>query len=58
MKLSEYIRQMTPEKFAREFRVKQRTAESWMRGERIPRTEQARKIVAKSPVTMDGIYSA
>lgn len=56
MRLTEYIKQVGDEAAAQLFEVKIRTAASWRRRERMPRPEQARRIVERSPVTMDGIY--
>lgn len=54
--LPEYIRRVGIEQAAVLWDCKKRTVESWMRKERYPRPEQARVIVSKSPVTMEGIY--
>lgn len=56
MKLPEYIKQIGAAKFAKQFKVSKRTAESWRRLERRPRAEKAQEIVEKTPVTMEGIY--
>lgn len=56
MRLNEYIEQVGDEAFARQFRIKLRTVKSWRLGDRRPRAEQARRIVAKTPVTYEGIY--
>lgn len=56
MRLPDYIRQVGAAKFAKQVKVKKRTAESWMRMERRPRPETAQEIVEKTPVTMEGIY--
>jgi hypothetical protein len=56
VKLPEYIKLIGPKAFSKKVRVKQRTAESWMRMERRPRPETAQVIVEKTPVTMEGIY--
>lgn len=58
MKLSDYIKRVGDAKAARIFGVKERTAASWRRGERMPRKEHASVIVKKSPVTYAGIYGA
>jgi DNA-binding transcriptional regulator YiaG len=58
MRLPDYIKQIGAAKFARQFRVKRRTVESWKRMERRPRPETAQEIVEKTPVTMEGIYGA
>lgn len=55
--LPEYIAQMGDEKAARLFGVETRTAMSWRLRSRTPRPAQAKVIVERSPVTMDGIYS-
>jgi hypothetical protein len=56
MKLPDYIKQVGPARFAKQFKVAKRTAESWARMERRPRPEKAQEIVEKTPVTMEGIY--
>ena len=56
LSLSEYIQKVGPQVAADRWGMKVRTVESWKRHERYPRPEQARVIVANSPVTMDGIY--
>ena len=56
MRLSDYIRHVGPEKFAKEIGANKRTVESWMRGERYPRPKQAQKIVDRHPLTMSDIY--
>lgn len=56
MRLPDYIKQVGARRFAKQFKVKQRTAESWQRMERRPRPEKAQEIVEKTPVTMEGIY--
>ena len=58
MRLPEYIKQVGAAKFAKTFKVKKRTAESWARMERRPRPEKAQEIVERTPVTMEGIYGA
>lgn len=58
MRLSEYIEQVGIIQFAKQFKVKPRTALSWRRMERRPRPEKAQEIVEKTPVTMEGIYGA
>lgn len=58
MRLPDYIKQVGAGRFAKQFRVKKRTAESWLRMERRPRPEKAQEIVEKTPVTMEGIYGA
>lgn len=56
MNLREYIEKMGDEKAAKLFQVKPRTVMSWRLGDRTPRPKQAKIIVEKSPVTMEGIY--
>jgi len=56
MKLAEYIAKIGDQAAARRFKVKLRTAASWRRGERLPSPDNARHIVACSPVTYKGIY--
>lgn len=56
--LPEYIAQMGDAKAAKLFGVSERTVMSWRLRDRIPRPTQAKNIVSKSPVTMDGIYSS
>lgn len=58
MRLPDYIEQVGAERFAKQFKVKRRTVESWKRMERRPRPEKAQEIVEKTPVTMEGIYGA
>lgn len=58
MRLPDYIAQVGAAKFAKQFKVKKRTVESWRRMERRPRAEKAQEIVEKTPVTMEGIYGA
>lgn len=58
MNLPEYIAEMGDDKAARLFGVTKRTAMSWRLRDRFPRPAQAEVIVSKSPVTMEGIYSA
>jgi len=43
---------------AEQIGVRPRTVQSWRLGERYPRPEQAREIIARLPVTMDDIYGA
>jgi hypothetical protein len=57
MTLPDYIKQVGDEKAAEVFGVSPRTAMSWRLRDRFPRPQQARKIIASSPVTMEGIYS-
>lgn len=56
MKLSDYIREVTPEGFAKRFGGTPRAAIAYMYGARIPRPKLARRIVGQSPVTWEGIY--
>lgn len=56
MKLTDYIQQVGDEKFARRFGWKTRKVMSWRLGDRRPRPEEAQIIVAKTPVTYEGIY--
>ena len=56
MRLPDYIKQVGVKRFAKQFKVKERTVESWRRMERRPRPETAQAIVEKTPVTMEGIY--
>jgi DNA-binding transcriptional regulator YiaG len=58
MKLSDYIKDMGDVKFAALIGCSKHAARSWRLGERRPRPEQARKIVKKTPITMDEIYGA
>lgn len=58
MRLADYIKQVGAKRFARQFGLKERTVMSWQYGDRTPRTEIARKIVKRTPVTMEGIYGA
>jgi DNA-binding transcriptional regulator YiaG len=58
MKLPEYIRQMGPAKFAKVVGVKERTVLSWLYMHRYPNRMAAKKIVEKTPVTMEGIYGS
>jgi len=56
MNLSDYIREQGAKKFAASIGVTERAALAWQYGTRKPRTELAQKIVAKTPVTYEGIY--
>jgi len=56
MRLADYIKQVGPKTFAEKFGVTERAAISWQYGARRPRGSVARKIVAASPVTWEGIY--
>lgn len=59
MTLSQYIREIGDGKAGEIFGVSERTAASWRRGERRPRPEAARRIVAASNglLTLDVIYA-
>jgi hypothetical protein len=56
MRLQEYIRMVGPSGFAKAIEENERTVKSWLYGARLPKTSAARKIVERTPVTMDGIY--
>ncbi len=56
MQLQDYIRQIGAKEFAQRFGISERAALSWQYGARKPRGTIARRIVAGSPVTWDGIY--
>lgn len=56
MKLKEYIRLIGDEPFAKLIGVSKHAARSYRTGERSPRPAVARKIVKKTPVTLEGIY--
>jgi len=58
MNLPDYIQKVGYDEAARVFEVKRRTVEAWRRGERRPRPAQANIIVARSPVTYEGIYGS
>jgi hypothetical protein len=55
MNLSEYIRQIGVERFSADLGVSQRAARSWLYGARKPRMEVVQRIVARTPVTLEGI---
>lgn len=57
MTLSEFIRDIGPAEFARRFGVKERTAVSYLYGQRRPRQKVAQRIVEGSPVDWAGIYA-
>lgn len=57
MNLSDFIRSIGVGEFARRFGVSERAATSWLYGQRLPRAAVAKRIVADSPVTWDGIYA-
>ena len=56
MTLSDYIRQVGDEAFAKQFDLKPRTAIAYRLRDRRPRRELAQRIIADTPVTWDGIY--
>jgi transcriptional regulator with XRE-family HTH domain len=56
MNLSQYIKLVGDAEFGKKFGVTRRAAMSWRLGDRLPKPETAQKIVAKTPVTWDGIY--
>lgn len=56
MRLPDYIKLIGDAKAASLWGVKERTVASWRRGERVPRREQAAKIVTSSPVSYADIY--
>lgn len=58
MTLVDYITKVGDQIAATQFGVKPRTTASWRRRERLPRPDQAERIVAESPVTYEGIYGA
>lgn len=58
MTLTEYIRSIGPAEFARRFDLKERTAISYLYGERLPSRKTAARIVADSPVSWAGIYAS
>lgn len=57
MTLPQYIREVGPEVFAKRFGITVRAALAYMYGQRSPRPELARKIVAKTPVDWEGVYA-
>ena len=59
MTLSEYIKHKGDAEAARILGIKIRTAASWRRGERMPRPEQARRIVSLTggEVSLADIYA-
>jgi len=57
MKLRDYIREVGAKQFASEIGVTERAALAWQYGARRPRNKIAQKIVAKTPVTWEGIYA-
>lgn len=58
MNLKTYIETLGDDAAAKLFGVKSRTVQSWRRGERSPRPEQARKIVKKSggKLSLEAVY--
>lgn len=58
MTLSDYIREVGVPVFAKRFGVSERAAESYLYGTRQPKPRLAKRIVAKTPVDWDGVYSA
>lgn len=58
MRLPDYIKKVGVKNFAKTFRLNQRTVTSWLYAARRPRPETARRIVKRTPVTMEGIYGA
>lgn len=58
MTLSDYIREIGVDKFAKRFGVTERAATAYMYGARRPRPELAKQIVAKTPVDWEGVYAA
>lgn len=57
MNLPEYIAKIGDRRAAKKFGVQIRTIVSWRLRDRLPRPKTADRIVKRSPVTMDGIYS-
>jgi hypothetical protein len=57
MTLSEYIREVGVSAFAKQFRVSERAAESYMYGTRRPKPRLAARIVEKTPVDWEGVFS-
>lgn len=55
MNLNEYIRQIGVERFAADLGVSTRAARSWLYGARKPRMGVVQRIVATTPVTLEGI---
>lgn len=58
MRLPEYIRQVGATKFAKTVGAKRRTVLAWQYMTRYPNREAAKKIVERTPVTMEGIYGS
>lgn len=56
MTLPEYIRQVGPETFAKKVGAKPRTVLSWLYGARHPNRNAAKRIVKRTPLTMECIY--
>jgi hypothetical protein len=57
MTLSDYVRQVGPDEFARKFGVSVRAAISYMYGDRCPKPQLANRIVKKTPVSWEGVYA-
>lgn len=55
--LSDYIKQVGPKTFAKKFGITERAALSYQYKTRTPRAKLAQRIVEKSPVSWEGIYS-
>lgn len=51
-----YLESVGDEKAAEILQAKRRTVQSWRLGDRRPRPEEARQIIARLPVTFDDIY--
>jgi hypothetical protein len=58
MNLPDYIKQVGDKTFADRFGVSERAAMSYRLQDRVPRSKLAKKIVAETPVTWEGIYAA
>jgi hypothetical protein len=56
MDITDYIKQVGVDEFAKRFGVTRRAAYAWKLKDRRPRRETAQEIVEKTPVTWDGIY--
>jgi len=52
----EYLERLGDQKAAKLFSVSERTAQSWRLGDRVPRPEQAKAIIAVTPLTYESIY--
>ena len=57
MDLPTYITQIGVEEFAKKFGIPPRTALAYQKQTRRPRPQLAQKIVDRTPVTWEGIYS-